>query len=250
MAEDTDVFILLLHVSILTDVKIYFRQGTKSSKTGIKHHDVSALAKTLGSDICNILPAFHALTGSDYTNPFFRRSKIQSFKKLMKLPEKCALLESMLGGNADIDQVVDFVLHVIYNRPLCEKTPGDSRYAMLIIKKGKKTKFAPTKSLPPDYKSLVQKIKRANFVAYGWSNCLYGEFDQPDPLFYGWKYENKLLLPIWYEGNPLPSTEEILRYFDDELDEFELPSFRSQSTKEIDSESDSDGDIVSEDENN
>ena len=79
-------------------------------------------------------------------------------QKLLKLPEKCALLESMLSGNANIDQVVDFVLHIIYHRPLREKTPGDSRYAVLFVKKGKKTKFAPTKSLPPDYKSLIYII--------------------------------------------------------------------------------------------
>ena len=146
----------------------------------------------------------------------------------------------MNNGNADVDKVIDFVLHIIYNRPLREKKPGDSRYAMLFVKKGKKTKFAPTKSLPPDYNSLFQKIKRANFITYGWSNSLNGEFDQPDPLLYGWKYENESLLPVWYEGNPLPSDEEILRYcLDNEQVEFELPSFRNQSINESDSESDS-----------
>lgn len=245
VAEDTDVYILLLHFSSLTKEKIYFRQGTKSSKAGITYHNVTVLAETLGLDICNILPAFHALTGSDYTNPFFRRSKIRSFKKLLKLPDKCALLTSMLSGKADVDQVTDFVLHIIYNRPLREKTPGDSRYAMLFVKNGKQTKFAPTKSLPPDYDSLHQKIKRANFVAYGWKNSLYGEFDQPDPLLYGWKYENEVLMPVWYEGKALPDNDEILGYVDDKQDEFELPSLRSQKSNDSDSESDSDGDVVS-----
>ena len=71
VAEDTDVFVLLLYISNLTEVNMYFRQGTKSSKSGITYHNVTSLAGKLGRDICNCLPAFHALTGSDYTNPFY-----------------------------------------------------------------------------------------------------------------------------------------------------------------------------------
>ena len=251
VADDTDVFLLLLFVSDNTNVNIYFRQGTKASKAGVTYHNVTKLAKTLGKDICNILPAFHALTGSDYTNPFYRRSKIQSFKKLFKLQSKCSLLQSLMTGNANVEDVISFIIHIIYNRPLRERTPGDARYAMLFVKQGSKKKFASTKSLPPDYKSLVQKVMRANFVAYGWSNCLYGGFDQPDPLLYGWKYEDETLLPVWYEGSALPNNEEILSYFDETQVEFanlNIPPNQSTNSTESDSDSDDDIGIISEDE--
>ena len=80
VADDTDVYILLLYACPSTDVTLYFRQGTKSSKAGISYHNITALGGMLGQRICNILPSFHALTGSDFTRTFFRRSKIQSTK--------------------------------------------------------------------------------------------------------------------------------------------------------------------------
>ena len=64
------------------------------------------------------------------------------------------------------------MLHAIYNRPKREKSPGDTRYAMLYIGKDEKKKFAPTKSLPPDQKSLTMKILRAHLVSHSWINCL------------------------------------------------------------------------------
>ena len=45
-----------------------------------------------------------------------------------------------------------------------EKSPMESRYAMLFVTKGKKKKFVETKLLPPEEVSLHMKILRANFV--------------------------------------------------------------------------------------
>ena len=103
---------------------LYFRQGTQ--KTGI-----TTLATNLGEEICDILPCFHALTGSDFTKTFFRRTKANSFKKMISAPSNTRLLMSLKNQKADVLEVTDFVLHIIYNRPKQEKKPGDSRYATL-----------------------------------------------------------------------------------------------------------------------
>ena len=78
VADDTDVFILLLHVSISCNETLYFRQGTTSSRDGITFHNVTSLSSQLGEKICDILPAFHSLTGSNFTKPFFGRSNADS----------------------------------------------------------------------------------------------------------------------------------------------------------------------------
>ena len=88
IADDTHVYTLLLFTSNQANGTIYFRQGTSSSKQGIIYHIVTTLANELGNYICNVLPAFHALTGSDFTITFYRRFKIQSFKTLMKTHKK------------------------------------------------------------------------------------------------------------------------------------------------------------------
>ena len=141
MADDTDVFTLLLHVSISCNEALYFRQGTTSSRDGITYHNITLLSSQLGEKICAILPAFHSLTGSDFTKPFFGRSKMNSFKKLLSKPESINLMSSMNTDDVDIGKVTYFVLHVIYNRPKREKSPGDSHYAMLYVRKGEKNVF-------------------------------------------------------------------------------------------------------------
>ena len=80
----------------------------------------------MGQKICAILQAFHLLNGSDFTKPFFGRSKINSFKKLLSKPESMDLMSSMNTDHVDIEKVTYFVLHVIYNRLEREKSPGDS----------------------------------------------------------------------------------------------------------------------------
>ena len=86
--------------------------------------------QSIGEKTCVILPVFHSLTGSDFTKPFFGRSKTNSFKKLLSKPEygfnviheywSCWYW----GSNV-------FCVHVIYNRPKWEKSPVAMRSCML-----------------------------------------------------------------------------------------------------------------------
>ena len=184
VADDTDVYILLLFISNQANGTIYFRQGTSSSKQGITYHNFTAFANELGNNVCNVLLTFHAPTGSGFTRTFYRKSKIQSFKKLMKTPSKNDLLRSLQTKNAIVSEVVDFVIHIIYNLPNHERLPGDSRYAMLFVKRGNKKVFASFKTLIPDVDSLTMKIKRANLVPHSWKKCLNSEYEGLHPLLY------------------------------------------------------------------
>ena len=60
----------------------------------------------------NFKYAFHVLTGFDYVNSFYKRSKIQSFKKMT------ALIQFQKTPNPNFLEGIDFFLHVIYNRPI------------------------------------------------------------------------------------------------------------------------------------
>ena len=97
---------------------------------------------------------------------------------------------------------------IIYNRPKWEKNLVDSRYAMIYVGKGKNRKYASTKRLPPDERSLLQKTRRANLVSYSYHNCLENEFVPMIPEQSGWMVENDELKAIPYEGESLPTVEE------------------------------------------
>ena len=79
-------------------------------------------------------------------------------------PELTTLIQSVKVLNPNFLEVTDFVLHERHNQPSNENTPGNSRYAMLFVKKGKKKKVNNTKYLTPDQHLLNMKILYASFV--------------------------------------------------------------------------------------
>ena len=122
VADDTDVYILLLCVSQYCSGKVCFWQGTGSSNDGITYHDVKSLANHLGEAVCKIMPAFHALTVCDYTSPFFGRSKNIIVKNIQKHSNDERLLLSLNTERVEDPDVFDFIIHIVYNRPKSERT--------------------------------------------------------------------------------------------------------------------------------
>ena len=57
----------------------------------------------------------------------------------------------------------------------------------LPVRQREEKKFASTKALPPDSKSLTNKILRANFVTDININCLEPHFVPPAPTNYAWE---------------------------------------------------------------
>lgn len=126
---------------------------------------------------------------------FIVAQKYKASKKMLTQSSAIKLLFSLVTPRVDVAQSIDFVLHIVFEKPEREMTPGESRSAMLFVKKGKKKVFVQTKQLPPDKKSLRMKILRANYILYGWWNCLNQHFEIPNPLEYGWKICDRKLEP-------------------------------------------------------
>ena len=76
VADDSDIFILLLWAASSFKSDVFFRQGKSSDKEGILYTEIYPLAEQLGEDVCKVLHAFHALTGNDYTSSFFWKNKV------------------------------------------------------------------------------------------------------------------------------------------------------------------------------
>ena len=67
------------------------------------------MAFHLGNEICQILPCFLTLTGSDFTHPLFNRSKIKAFKNMLETLNSDKLLLSLLSDQPNIvDKVTLF----------------------------------------------------------------------------------------------------------------------------------------------
>ena len=131
------------------------------------------------------LPAFHTLTDSDFTKPFFNRSKIQPFKKVLRISNSHQLLLSLPSGEPNISEATDFLLMLYIIGHWKKKTTGEWSYNRLLKKKkqtkSKKKKYNLSMDLPPDHSSLKMKISRASFVAHCMSHCLNTNYVPLDP---------------------------------------------------------------------
>ena len=68
----------------------------------------------IGKEICQLLPCFHTLTGSDFTNQMPGHSKIKVFKKMLKTPNSHKLLLSLLCEPNIVDKVtLIYTLYII-----------------------------------------------------------------------------------------------------------------------------------------
>ena len=212
VCDDTDVFIILLSIATQMKGDLFFRQGRSTGK-GLEYHNVRSLAEKLGDECCKNLPAFHALTGCDFTYPFYRRSKYQSFVNMMNLKNSksrrnsVGLLDSLGTLEPDVKKISDFVIHTMYNRPIKENSLSESRSAMLFVKQKGKKRFRSTTQIPPDENSLKMKILRCNLIAYGWRNCLNERYEPLDPCQSGLFIRDGFMHPIWYNGSNLPTDE-------------------------------------------
>ena len=213
VSDDSDVFFILLSVSCEMRGNLYFRQGKKTVGKGIEYHNVSSLAEHLAEPCCRNLPAFHALTGCDFTFAFFRRSKLTSFNMMMNMKKSkkrqvtLHQLDTLGTENVNYDDVLDFIVHTIYNRPAKEKSLHESRKEMIKIGKGEKRKYRSTRLVIPDKSSLIMKIKRANLITVPWKTCLDTNVQSLVPKENGWDEKDGGLVPKWFEGNSLPSDE-------------------------------------------
>ena len=132
--DDTDIYLSLINISHYIRSHLCFRQGETKDKDEVNYHDIYAIAVHVGKGICQILSCFHTLTGSDFIDPFLGRSKIKAFKKVLETPKSHKLLLSLLSDQQIIEEVINFVLHIVYKRPYKEKCMGESRYNMLKTK--------------------------------------------------------------------------------------------------------------------
>ena len=187
-SADTDVVCIAAYFAHTTEIPVFlYKKG--------KLHDCRKLCSL---EVANIIIPFHAYTGADAVSGFFGHSKATTFKRL---GENIGLLNK-LGKEVDITDEIRkdlelFTISVIYNDKN-SKSLNEAR-----ANKWRKMKKKGILTLPPDYDSFEQHLKRANYVAYTWLNFHYP--DPPNsPLTHGFDLKNKDVVPVMHTLPALP----------------------------------------------
>lgn len=186
LSSDTDVFILLLHhFRKCNKLEMWFRTGNRDNIRCIPIHK---LVEIHGTELCNVLPAAHILTGCDYT------SKIGSKKSILKINPIKFLKNFGLGPiESCTAQAEEFLVLTIKPRSSC-KTFDELRAWFYYNSKN----FVP-ENLPPTSFTCADHIKRAYYCVDLYFNCDRGiNYDPLDVTKYGFELEadNEFLKPI------------------------------------------------------
>ena len=103
--------------------------------------------------------------------------------------------------------------------------PKDTEYPL------SKIKTADSVSLPPCTKVLLEKVKRSNYVCSVWESAKNANPPSHNPENCGWKLEEDRYTINWFDGDPSPSSLELVCEKDEEVDS-ENEDFEHDSDEE------------------
>ena len=199
-SPDTDVFVCVIHhfnqLIYFGLNELWFLTGKSISKCFIPIHD---LVNTMDSDVIDILPAVHALTGCDTT------SKVGTKASALKQASKCGYKLLYSFGKEDIsDSMMSNAEKFLLK---CLSSSDEIHHFDQLrneIYHKKQNQFNIEK-FPPSTSSIEQHIKRAYLQSYLWFHAPFVANITLDPLLFGYEFdEDGCLLPISVGQSKIP----------------------------------------------
>ena len=183
-------------------------------KITLRMVDVTNLQAHLGHKLSKSLPGFHAFTGCDFTASFFTKGKVKPFSLLEKNEDIQEVFGSLgqteVISPGTLKEIESFVCSMYKGNSLT--TVNELRLDMFL--KAYQTKYSRLTTIrgfdgsifPPCVETLMQKIKRTNYVCNIWLNATLPDPPECSPIELGWKLEDGKYVLHWFDGNHLPAT--------------------------------------------
>lgn len=136
---------------------------------------INSIVDHYGTKICNILPAYHSITGSDTPSYPANIGKVRPLKKMIKLGKEDLLAdfgESFIGEPV-LKNAMTYFQTIMYDGKATE-TITETRCRMY-----SKQKTKSSTNLIPDQSSTMEHLKRANLQTYIWKQCLTQNMEMP-----------------------------------------------------------------------
>ena len=204
-SPDTDVLVIACHYfckSFDGCVEFWFETGVAKNKRFILVHSV---CESFGASICQVLPAFHALTGCDSNGSFAGIGKKKSFNILKKNINNLIALNEF-GNTPDLEPESDVMNDVV--KFVCWLY--DSTTNIFDIDKLRYKLFCQknisSEKLPPTYDSLVQHARRDNYQTYIWVNASNAILNLPSPAGNGWENVDNKISPFFMTKESVPES--------------------------------------------
>ena len=210
MSPDTDVLVLAIHYfpQMSHTKELWIQRGTVTSTSDRRRYiPVHAICKSITPVMCHILPAAHALSGSDTTSAFFGMGKISVFKLLHGRAEEFSDLTTLTGQDEKTAIAAARRCTSALYDPKGRAKEAHRNLNELRIRLASQ-KDASLIKLPPCEVSFLQHTKRVSWQTKVWMASDTAMQNLGTPLDHGWKREGDGLVPIFYNG---PMVSEVLR---------------------------------------
>ena len=203
-ADDTDIFILLLHHHSPQLHDIHLLSQTVNKKSGkCASISIRELHKKLGRETCRQLPAIHAIGGCDTTSGLFGVGKGTVFRKLtmdMKFVHQTAVLQDPDASIVDVLKAGMTLMLAIYGVK-SDGSLNDTRYRMFCNMAASSLSRPKPQKLPPTEGAAKYHIMRSHLQAV----CSVSlKSDALNPCEWGWKVVTDELMPITTDLPPAP----------------------------------------------
>ena len=213
--DDTDSLVIALgNKHLFSELQIWLEVGVQG-KNNLRFIDVKTIHSELGETLCKSLPAYHALTGCDYTASFFKKGKVRPLKLLQKYPDiqmALAELSSVENINENIFSTIESYVCKIYGSKTIDKV-NDLRTHIFTKKYNKikpedrldAVKKFDSSLMPPCKDVLLLKLKRVNLITRRWASAVRAHPPNDRPEDFGWTLSNDGQYIIkWFEGPAAP----------------------------------------------
>jgi hypothetical protein len=176
----------------------------------------------LAESRCYALIGLHAFTGNDYVSSIFKKGKDQCWKVLDNFPKFESYFQQ-LGTSMELSQETFCQLeeYVCFLYGVRIKSVNEARWRIFKKKQDKEHKVTDLASLPPCKQVLQYHAKRANVVAYLWTNSIHAIITHPEIHKNGWLPSGEI---YWMDDAFPDEVETILFEADDENEEYAIGS--------------------------
>ena len=175
MADDTDVYILLLHY--YNQKQLNIPMFMESSVHGRQTIDIRATAKEHANILTNLLAA-HGLSGCDTVAPCYGIGKMKILKTLKQGNHSLSYLgDSNVNWPDVVKQATSFMVACYSVPKLDSMTQAKANQWKTRVGRGSST-MPKLCSLPPTDPAFMEKLKRAHFQICIWKHAF--DFNVPD----------------------------------------------------------------------
>jgi hypothetical protein len=200
--DDTDVLVLLLYYWSrgMLSTEVFMHCGHSGQDTTRERYiPVHEIANKLGSDVCNILPSVHALSGCDSTSAMYRMGKRTAYSVLTKNAEALQGLGDLHDADTFLKSAMDFVLLMHGKKAKNQASLNELRFHLA------STTDKPASQLPPTEDAYEQHALRARYQTVIWCQSHTAMPEIASPVGHGWHLDNmNELKPTLYRNESAP----------------------------------------------